>query len=281
MLANYLIGLREGLEAALVVGILVAYLVRTGNRDKIAAIWWGVAAAVLLSLTFASALTLTSASLTERAEEIFAGVLSLIAVAFVTWMVFWMKSAARGLKGEIHGQLDRALTAGGAALATVAFLAVAREGLETALFLWAAVTSTGQGATPLFGAVLGLATAVLLGWLVYRGALRLNLATFFKLTGVALIVVAAGVMSYGIHELQEAALLPGSEAIAWDVSAQVPASSWYGTLLKGTINFSPETTWLQVVAWLAYLVPVMYLYLRPARSSEPAVAVPAEQSVRV
>jgi high-affinity iron transporter len=182
-------------------------------------------------------------------------------------MVFWMKSAARGLKGELHGQLDKALAAGGFALAVVAFVAVVREGLETALFLWAAVKATGQNGIPLTGALLGLATAVVLGWLIYRGALRLNLATFFKWTGAALIVVAAGVLAYGVHDLQEAGLLPGLNTLAWDVSAQIPASSWYGSILKGTVNFSPKTTWLEAVVWLSYLVPVMYLYLRPARST--------------
>lgn len=271
MLANYLIGLREGLEASLVVGILIAYLVRTGNRDKVRLIWLGVAGAVLLSLAFGAALTFTSRSMSFRAQEIFGGVLSIVAVVFVTWMVFWMKSAARGLKSEFHGQLDKALVAGGAALAVVAFVAVVREGLETALFLWAAVKATGTtSGVPLIGALLGLATAVLLGWLIYRGALKLNLATFFKWTGVALIVVAAGVLAYGVHDLQEAAVLPGLNSLAWDVSAQVPSSSWYGSLLKGTVNFSPETTWLELAVWLAYLVPVMYLYLRPASSPAPA-----------
>ena len=275
MLSNYLIGLREGLEASLVVGILVAYLVRTGNREKVRLIWAGVAGAVLLSLLFGAALTFTSRSMSFQAQEVFGGVLSIVAVVFVTWMVFWMKSAARGLKAEMHGHLDRALRAGGWALAVVAFVAVVREGLETALFLWAAVKATGStSGVPLTAAVLGLATAVLLGWLIYRGALRLNLAVFFKWTGVALIVVAAGVLAYGVHDLQEAAVLPGLNSLAWDVSAQVPTSSWYGSVLKGTVNFSPQTTWLELGVWLAYLVPVMYLYLRPAR--KPAPVAPAE-----
>lgn len=267
MLSNYLIGLREGLEASLVVGILIAYLVRTGNREKVRLVWIGVGLAVALSLAFGAALTFGSAAMSFQAQEAFGGVLSIVAVGFVTWMVFWMKSAARGLKGELHGQLDKALAAGGFALAVVAFVAVVREGLETALFLWAAVKATGQNGIPLTGALLGLATAVVLGWLIYRGALRLNLATFFKWTGAALIVVAAGVLAYGVHDLQEAGLLPGLNTLAWDVSAQIPASSWYGSILKGTVNFSPKTTWLEAVVWLAYLVPVMYLYLRPARST--------------
>lgn len=267
VLSNYLIGLREGLEASLVVGILVAYLVRTGNRNRIGLVWAGVGLAVGISLIFGAALTFSSAAMSFRAQEAFGGFLSIVAVGFVTWMVFWMKSAARGLKGELHGRLDKALAAGGFALATVAFVAVVREGLETALFLWAAVKATGQNGVPLLGALLGLATAVVLGWLIYRGALRLNLATFFKWTGAALIIVAAGVLAYGVHDLQEAGILPGLDSLAWDVSAQVPASSWYGSILKGTLNFSGETTWLQAGVWVCYVVPVMYLYLRPAGTS--------------
>jgi len=274
VLSNYLIGLREGLEASLVVGILVAYLVRTGNREKVRLIWAGVAGAVLLSLLFGAALTFTSRSMSFQAQEVFGGVLSIVAVVFVTWMVFWMKSAARGLKAEMHGHLDRALRAGGWALAVVAFVAVVREGLETALFLWAAVKATGStSGVPLTGAVLELATAVLLGWLIYRGALRLNLAVFFKWTGVALIVVAAGVVSYGVHDLQEAAILPGLHNVAFDVSDTIPPGSWYGTLLKGTVNFNPRTTWLQLVCWLLYLVPTMTLFIiRVRRPSGPVTS---------
>lgn len=283
MFANFLIGLREGLEAALVVGILIAYLVKTGRSDRVHHVWWGIAAAVTLSLGFGALLTFTSADMGFRAQEAFGGFMSIIAVGLVTWMVFWMKAAARDLKGELHSRLDDAITAGGIAIAIVAFVAVAREGLETALFLWAAVNATGQTAVPIAGALLGLGVAVFLGWLIYRGALRLNLATFFRWTGAGLIIVAAGVLAYGVHDLQEAAILPGLNNFAFDVSAQVPSSSWYGTLLKGTINFSPQTTWLQAIVWIAYLVPTMFLYLRRPKprvvsvretASTPAAPVP-------
>lgn len=265
MLANYLIGLREGLEASLVVGILVAYLVRTGNRHRLGAIWLGVGLAVALSLGFGALLTYTSAQLSFRAQEAFGGILSIVAVAFVTWMVFWMKRAARNLKGELHGRLDAALAVGAGALAATAFIAVAREGLETALFLWTAVKSTGETTAPLLGASLGLATAVVLGYLLYRGALRLNLATFFRWTGIALIVVAAGVLAYGVHDLQEAGLLPGLDNLAFDVSGVIVPGTVLATLLKGVLNISPAMTVLEVAAWLAYLVPTMWLYLRDPR----------------
>ncbi len=275
MLQNYLIGLREGLEASLVVGILIAYLVRTGHREKVRWVWVGVVAAVGLSLGFGALLTFSSAHLPETAEPLFAGLMSLVAVAFVTAMVFWMKRAARDIKGELHGRLEQALDVGAWALAAVAFVAVAREGLETALFLWASISGSEETQPSFAGAALGLATAVLLGWLLYRGALRLNLATFFRWTGAALIVVAAGVLAYAVHDLQEAGALPGEDNLAFDISASVPEDSFLGTLVKGIFNIAPAMTVLSVIAWFAYLVPTMWLYLRPARGSVPSAAATA------
>jgi len=269
MLANALIGLREGLEASLIVSILIAYLVRTRRSDALPGIWAGVAAAVVLSLSAGALLTYTSASLSFTAQETLAGTLSLLAVGFVTWMVFWMRRTARSLKGELEGRVAAALGAGGAALAVVAFLAVAREGLETALFLWAAAQSAGNGSRPLVGAALGLTVAVVLAYLLYARAVRINLSRFFTVTGALLIIVAAGVLSYGFHDLQEAGVLPGLSSIAFDVSRQVPPGSWYATVLKGVLNFSPRTSWLEALAWLAYVVPVGALFLR--RPRQPAV----------
>jgi len=275
VVANYLIGLREGLEASLVVSILVAYLVKSERRDRLAPVWAGVLAAVALSLCFGAALTFTSNRLSFQAQEAFGGTLSIVAVGFVTWMVFWMRRTARSLSSELRGRLDSALAMGTGALVATAFIAVGREGLETSLFIWSAVQATGQSTEPVLGAALGLLTAVIIGYLFYKGALRINLATFFKWTGALLIVVAAGVLSYGVHDLQEAAILPGLNSLAFDVSAAIPPSSWYGTLLKGTVNFTPNTTWLQAIAWTAYIVPVFVLFLRPSRSAAPAA--PATQ----
>ncbi|MFG2088406.1 MULTISPECIES: iron uptake transporter permease EfeU [unclassified Spirillospora] len=274
MFANYLIGLREGLEASLIVCILVAYLVKTGRRDALRPIWAGVAIAVGISLAFGAILQYGTTTLTFEAQELLGGTLSIIAVGLVTWMVFWMRRTARHLKAELHGKLDQALVMGTAALVMTAFLAVGREGLETALFIWSAVQATGDGVRPLAGATLGLATAVLLGWLFYRGALKINLARFFTWTGAMLVVVAAGVLAYGFHDLQEARFLPGLGTKAFDVSDAIPPGSWYGTLLKGTINFQPDPTVLQVVAWTLYVVPVLTLFLLPSRK-KPAPARPA------
>lgn len=279
MFANYLIGLREGLEAALVVSILVAYLVRSGRREALVPVWIGVGLAVAISLAFGALLTFSTQQMSFKAQEAFGGIMSIIAVAFVTWMIFWMRRAARGIKVQLHGRIDAAHTAGTAALVLTAFVAVAREGLETSLFIWAAVQSTGSGFSPVAGAALGLGTAVVLGMLFYAGTVRINLAKFFTWTGAALIVVAAGVFAYAIHDLQEAGLLPGLTNVAFDLTAQIPPDSWYGTLLKGMFNISAAPTWLELAAWLGYLIPVMILFFR-----EPVVkpaAPPAKARVPV
>jgi high-affinity iron transporter len=276
MFQTFLTGLREGLEASLVVGILVAYLVRANRGDGLGAVWLGVAVAVALSLGVGAILTFTSQSLSFEAQEAFGGFMSIVAVAFVTTMIFWMRSHARHATAELHGKLATALEIGPTAVAIAAFLAVGREGLETALFLWPVIEQSDSTLTPTLGALLGIAAAIVLGWLIYRRSVTLNMAVFFKLTGAALIVIAAGVLAYGVHDLQEAGILPGLTTLAFDVSEQIPPTSWYGTLLKGTLNFSPATTVLELVVYLAYLVPVMTLFLLPARAAgrrpRPAVA---------
>jgi high-affinity iron transporter len=277
VLANYLIGLREGLEAALVVSILVAYLVKTERRHLLGRIWLGVGIAVAVSLAFGAALTYGPRGLTFESQELIGGSLSIVAVAFVTWMIFWMARAARGIAGELRGRIDVAAEGSVWSLALVAMLAVGREGLETALFLWAATqagTRDGDTATwePLAGAGLGLATAVVLGYLLYRGAIRINLTKFFTWTGAFLILVAAGVLSYGVHDLQEASFLPGIHSIAFDVSDVVDPTTWYATVLKGVLNFSPITTRLEAIAWVLYAVPTMFLFMRSVRRRKPQPA---------
>jgi len=280
VLANYLIGLREGLEAALVVSILVAYLVKTDRRHLLPRIWLGVGIAIAVALGFGFALFYGPRGLTFEAQEAIGGTLSIIAVGLVTWMVFWMARAARSLSGELRGQIDTAAEGSWWALVLVAVLAVGREGLETALFLWSATEAVTRDSDatwqPLLGAALGIATAVVLGYLLYRGAIRINLSTFFTWTGAFLILVAGGVLSYGVHDLQEAGILPGLDNLAWDVSDTVDPSTWYATLLKGVFNFSPTTTVLEATVWVLYVVPVMTLFLRGARRRRTAApATPA------
>ncbi|MFJ8790513.1 iron uptake transporter permease EfeU [Streptomyces sp. NPDC102462] len=266
MFSNYLIGLREGLEASLVVCILIAYLVKTGRRDALKPIWIGIGIAVAIAMGFGCALEFGSQELTFEAQEALGGSLSIVAVALVTWMVFWMRRTARHLRSELHGRLDAALAMGTGALVATAFLAVGREGLETALFVWASVHAASDGTPrPLIGVALGLATAVLLGWLFYRGALKINLARFFTWTGGMLVVVAAGVLAYGVHDLQEANWIPGIRDLAFDISGTIPPDSWYGTLLKGVLNFQPDPTVVQVTVWLLYLIPTLAVFLVPSR----------------
>lgn len=274
MLGNYLIGLREGLEASLVVSILIAYLVKTDNRHRLRAVALGVGAAIVLALIFGGVLTVTASQLTFQLQEAFGGFLSLIAVGLVTWMIFWMRRTARFLKAEIEGKMERAIGLGAAAVTLVAFICVGREGLETALFLWTNIANSGETVVPIIGAVLGLLTAVVIAYLLYHRAVRINLATFFTWTGAFLIVIAAGVFAYGWHDLQEAGILPGLGVIAFDVSSVIPPASWYGVLLKGTLNFSPTPTVLETVMWVVYLVPTAVLFFWPRR--QPAQQQPAE-----
>ncbi len=279
MFANFLIGLREGLEASLVVGILVAYLVKTERRHLLSRVWIGVGVAIVVSLAFGALLTLGPQGLSFEAQEAIGGILSIVAVGLITWMIFWMAKNARALKGELEGSMERAISVGSGAVVAMALLAVGREGLETALFLWAGIQSAGSTAQPVIGALLGLGAAVVLGVLIYRGAIRLNLRVFFQWTGVFLIVVAAGVLAYGVHDLQEAGILPGLNTLAWDVSTTIPPTSVGGTFLKAIFNFSPQTTVLQAVAYVAYLVPVMFFFVRTAFASGPRTSSPAPSAL--
>jgi high-affinity iron transporter len=268
LFSNALLGLREGFEAALVVSILVAFLVKTGDRQALKWVWTGVATAVTLSVGIGAVLTYGTASLDFKTKELVGGSLSILAVALVTAMIFWMRSTARTIASELRGKLSDAVRLGPVAVIVVAFLSVGREGLETAVFFYAAVQTAGGGtAQPLIGFVIGILLAIFLGWLLYRGALRLNLTKFFRYTGIALIVVAAGVLAYGIHDLQEAEYLPGLNTLAFDLSGPLPEASWYGTLLKGIFNYSQQTTVLQAIAWVAYVAIVLTLFLWPRKKS--------------
>ena len=277
MVANYLIGLREGLEAALVVGILIAYLVRAQRRDRLAPVWIGIAIAVAISIGFGALLTVVADSMGAHAEQIFAGTMTFIAVGFVTWMIVWMRGAARTIKGHLDDRMGSAVEVGAWAVGATAFLAVAREGLETALFLWSSITARQDTAAGLIGATLGLATAVLLGYSIYRGALKLNLATFFRWTSIALIVIAAGLVAGAVHEFQEAGFLGGADTLAFDFTSWLNPDSMVAVLLGGLLNIEPAMTVGQVAAWLLYLVPTLLLYLRHPRpaATPPGVVTPS------
>lgn len=277
MLGNFLIGLREGLEAALVVSILVTYLVRTNRQQYIRFVTYGVASAVIFSAVVGTGLQLIEQSLSETIEPIFAGTISILAVGFVTWMIFWMKKSARTISGDLRNRLDAAaITGSGLAVAAMAFAAVAREGAETAVFFWAAAHANGNELVSLAGLILGLVTAVVLGVAFYRSTIKLNLSTFFKVTGVLLTIVAAGVLSYGIHEFQEIGWLPGEDNVVLNLTTQLPEGSAIATVMAGLFNLSAKTTALQAVAWFSYIAVVLTLFLAKPNSSQGNSATPAE-----
>lgn len=268
MFQNFLIGLREGLEAALVVGLLLAYVRKTGKLALVPKIWAGVGLATLTALSFGALLTFGPKGLTFEAQEAIGGSLSIIAVGFVTWMIFWMGEHSKHLGQELGQKLD-AVQERTWAVVLLAALAVGREGLETALFIWAASKTSANNASALMAALAGILLAIALAWLIMRGALKLNLGLFFRYTGLFLIFIAAGVLAYGVHDLQEAGILPGLNNLAFDVSHLIAPSSLLGTLLKGIFNFSPATTWLEAITWLAYVGIVLPLFYRRHLSPAP------------
>ncbi|WP_433118057.1 iron uptake transporter permease EfeU [Micromonospora sp. CA-246542] len=267
MFATYLIGLREGLEATLVVSILVAFLVKSQRRDRLPQVWAGVGLAVALSVLFGWLIEYTSTSLLARSEdrELFEAITSVAAVVFVTWMIFWMRKAARTIAGELRGKLTEALAVGSLAVAGMAFLAVIREGLETALIFYSAAQGAAGDSGPLLALIGGIVTAVVLGVLLYASALKINLSKFFTWTGALLILVAAGILKYGVHDFQEAGVLPGLGDLAFDITAVLDPSTWYAALLAGMFNVTPAPTVLETIAWIGYAVPVLLLFLRPTR----------------
>lgn len=261
VLANALIGLREGLEAGLVVVILVAYLNKLGRRDVLSKLWIGVAGAIVISLGVGALLTFGPYGMTTQGQEGLAGGLSVVAVGLVTGMIFWMAKHARFLKGELQGQLDLAIAGSAAGIVILGIVSVGREGVETALFIWASIQSSGQEVLGLIGALLGIIAAIVISYLIFRGFVRINLSRFFFWTGVFLVVVAAGVFADGLGALQEAGIL-ASSGPAYSLDAIIPAASWYGALLTGVFQFKTDPSWLQVVGWIAYTGVVMTLFLR-------------------
>jgi high-affinity iron transporter len=275
---NLLIGLREGLEAGLVVSILLAAVRKAApvgaddgadasqpRKISAAPMWLGVLAAVMLSASFAAVLTFSTDALSSRAQEALGGLLSVFAVGLVTAMIFWMRRTAASLTAHLRGEVARAAEIGAGALTITAFLAVGREGLETTLFLWTAARASGQTAGPIVGAAAGLAAALVLCWLLYRRAVKLNVSAFFNRTAIALIVIAAGVLAYGLGDLQEASLLSGQRWIAFDLTAHAHPASWWVSLITGVTDLTPKMTVLQVVAWIAYLVVVIPAFAKAGR----------------
>ena len=271
-LANFLIALREGVEAALIVGVVAAYLVKVGRKNLLPKVWLGVVIAAAIPLSLGAIMTWGPYTLSFQAQEILGGTLSLVAVAMVTWMILWMSSNsrqfARKLREDTAAQLASDSDWG---VVWIAFIAVAREGIETALFVWATIKSSAENAiaAPALGVVTGLLVAVVIGWLIYTGAARINLSVFFNITGLLLIFVAAGIVSYGIGDLQESSVLPGWGVPIYDITAYLDGSvyswlttsSWWWTLLEAMFNANASPTHLQLIGWVLYIVIILPLFL--------------------
>jgi high-affinity iron transporter len=258
--------LREGVEAALIVGIILAYLSQTGNRQHFGKIWLGTTVAIGASVALGVALFLTLGGLEEPYEQLFEATAMFLAAGVLTWMLFWMRRQARMVKGELQAAVDRVLSTGSAwGLAALAFTAIIREGLETSLFLFGQVTAADAGAASvLLGAVIGLAIAAAIGYLVYVGARRINYGTFFRLTGLALIFIAAGLLSHGIHELIEVGVISIGTQAAFDISTILPhEDNLLGEFLRALLGYTSRPEVLTLAVYLLYLIPVLYLYLRP------------------
>jgi high-affinity iron transporter len=275
--ASFLITLREGIEAALVVSIILAYLNTINRADRHGTVWAGVGSAVAVSLVAGVVLFLSVGALSETSEvaaEAIEGIGSLLAVTVLTWMIFWMRRQARHIKGELQQRVDLALGSESTwALAALAFFVVVREGLETVLFLFGAIReeTTGSVGLAYLGAALGLGVAIVLGLLIYRGGVRLNLRTFFKVTGALILVVAAGLLASGIHELQEIGWIGGESTKAFDIGGALSDETGVGAFLKALFGYNADPSWLEFGAWIAYLVITGFLFFRPQRS----VPVPA------
>jgi high-affinity iron transporter len=280
VLPTFVIGLREGLEAALIVGIVAAFLGRQGRRDALRQVWIGVGVAVLICIGIAAALQVVSSDLPQRGQEGLETVVGLFAVVMVTYMVLWMRRHSRDLKGQLEDAAAAALASGStAALVMMAFLAVLREGFETAVFLLATFHASGNAAASTAGAVLGIALALVLGYGIYRGGVRINLSRFFRVTGVVLVIVAAGLVMTAVHSAAEAGWITVGQAPAFDLSWLVRPGTPLSAIVTGVLGLQPYPVWAEVIAYLAYLVPMAAVLLLPARRT-PHPARPAGEAAR-
>jgi high-affinity iron transporter len=276
MLAAVLITFREGLEAALIVGIVLGYLKKTGHMDRQRSVWWGVVAAIVVSLAAALGLQAVGARFEGRAEEVFEGVTMLLAAGVLTWMVFWMQAQGRRIKGQLEEEVRQAIaTEQSWGLFSVAFLAVVREGIETVLFLSAAVFTSSPVQT-LTGGLVGLAAAVVVGWLLFAASARLDVRRFFQVTGLLLIVFAAGLVAHGVHELQEAGLFPILVEHVWDINHVLDEQSTLGSVLKSLFGYNGNPSLIEVLSYVGYYAVIG---LATWRRKPAAEAVQAGQSL--
>ena len=266
MLGSLLITLREGLEAALIIGIILAYLKRTDNRKGFKPVWMGVLLAIGVSAIAGAAIYFIAGEFSGRGEEIFEGTAMFIAVGVLTWMIFWMRKQSVNIKGHLHTQINSALDSGSSrALIMLAFIVVVREGIETVLFLFATTRVAESQALSAAGGFLGLAIAVAIGYSIYKGSSRLNLRTFFNITSFLLIIFAAGLLAYGIHEFHEAGLIPPVIDPVWDINHIVYDKSTFGRFLTAIVGYNGNPSLVEVLSYATYLVLALGFFLRPWR----------------
>ncbi len=269
MLASLLITLREGLEAALIIGIILAYLARTDNRQSFKPVWLGTSLAVLVSLIAGAVVYLVAGEFTGRAEEIFEGLAMFVAVGVLTWMIFWMRKQAVNIKAHLHSQIQSVLTSGSSrGLVILAFVVVVREGIETVLFLFAATRVAESPISFTVGGLLGLVIAVGIGYSIYKGSSKLNLRTFFNVTSLVLIFFAAGLLAYGIHEFIEAGIIPPVVEHVWDINYILPEKATFGRFLTAIVGYNANPSLIEVIAYPLYLALALGSYFRPIKVSK-------------
>lgn len=273
MLPTFVIGLREGLEASLIVGIVAAFLMRNGRGREMWKLWTGVGLGVALCMAGGIGLRIAERNLPQRQQEGLETIIGLVAVAFVSWMVLWMRAHARELKGDLEASAAAALATGSAwALILMAFLAVLREGFETAVFLLAILQSSTNTGSSMIGAALGIVVAVIIGYGIYRGGVKINMARFFRITGIVLVLVAAGLLATAAHTAHEAGWLNALQGQALNLRWFVHPGSVRAALLTGMFGLQPRPTWAEAIAWLAYAVPFLFIVAVPPRAADRATS---------
>lgn len=281
MLPTFVIGLREGLEATLIVGIVAAFLGQQRRSDALRQVWIGTAAAVAICIAVGVALDVVSAELPERQQEGLETVVGAIAVGMVSYMVLWMRSHARGMKGDLEAAAASALARGSArALVLMAFLAVLREGFETAVFLLATFNASHDAGLSAAGAALGILLAVALGYGIYRGGVHIDLGRFFRVTGIVLVVIAAGLVMTALHTANEAGWISFGQAQALDLSWLVKPGTPLESLLTGVLGIQPYPVWTEAIGWIAYLVPMLCVVAWPRRGRPPKAAQARTTAIR-
>lgn len=261
MLAPLLIMVREGFEAALIVGIIGAYLVQTGRKNLLPAMWIGVGGGILFCAVVGIVLTVTSRELDNRAQEMMEAVIGLIAVTMLTYMIFWMRGQARHIKGELQAKVEAATRARWAfALPAMAFFAILREGIESVLFLLASFQQQNVGIEAPIGAILGTLIAIGLGAAIFLGGRRIDMRRFFAVTGAFIMVVAAGFLAGSLHHLHEAGVWNSLQTQVWDTSGFIAENGTLGSVLRGLMGYNPRPTVGELILYLGYLVPVIFLF---------------------